>query len=177
MSSQNKDHTLSDTCEIDGFERAVTASDVSLANFGGQARNFLVLLAMFGGLTKIFHCRFGCSVNCFSLIYLIFGRCVSVQYDRVFGGLAVGPEGHAVLPLHPAHVVSLLVYRLTTKRRAFWCTASTVVNTRRISSWSIVYLSLRREVRDNELSHLPCFCIVRPLAYRGTPQCVSSDMN
>ena len=44
---------LSDTREIDGSERAVAASDVSLAYVGGQARSFLVLLAIFGGLKKV----------------------------------------------------------------------------------------------------------------------------
>ena len=44
----------SDIHEIDGSECAVTASDVSLAYFGGQARKLLVLLAMFGGLTKMY---------------------------------------------------------------------------------------------------------------------------
>ena len=45
---------LCSTHEIDGSECAVAANDVSLAYFGGQARSFLVLLAMFGGLTKIY---------------------------------------------------------------------------------------------------------------------------
>ena len=84
---------------------------------------------------------------------------------------------------------------LVNQRRAGWYTASTVVKTSTTSSWSIVYLTLRRgaEIRDSELSHLPCYCIVRPLAYRslitticidnlfayrvsGTPRCASSDM-
>ena len=32
-----------------------------------------------------------------------------IYVRRPSGGLVTGPEGHAVLPLHPAHLVSLLV--------------------------------------------------------------------
>ena len=75
----------------------------------------------------------------------------------------------------PTLVQDLLVKRLATKRRADWYTTSTAVKTRWILSWSIVYLSLRREIRDSEHSHLPCYCIVQPLVYRSLTTGISID--
>ena len=75
---------------------------MSLACFGwlGGIRNAgPLLLAVLGG--------FGA---CFFLGLLDFWKARRArEFVRVFGGLVVGPEGHAVLPLHPAHLVSLLV--------------------------------------------------------------------
>ena len=74
---------LSSTRKYDGSERAAAAGDVSLAYFGGQARSFL-----------------------FFWPYLMARRKYICQPN---GELVVGPKGHAVLPLHPAPLVSLLV--------------------------------------------------------------------
>ena len=74
--------------------------------------------ACFDGLTgsmarldgpPAFSCHFGASALVVFFIFLIFGRCVSVRHDHIVGELVVGPEGHTVPPLHPPHLVSLVV--------------------------------------------------------------------
>ena len=117
----------------------MAAGDLSLAYFGGLTRNFLDLLAIFGGLTKIYSSAYfgGLTlvlwVSCTSVGLLgwlggfpgVLGwpSCLFLHFwllwrlegasacniDRKFGGDFDGLEGNTVLLLHPAYILSLLV--------------------------------------------------------------------
>ena len=82
--------------------------------FGSLALTLACLVGLVGSLACLggrpaFSCLLVAPALVVSLIVLVFGTRISVQFDRVFEGIFDGPEGHAVLLLYPTHLVSLLV--------------------------------------------------------------------